>query len=106
GPALSWGVPSDSEAVRDVEACRLEGSGRRGGPAPRATFPLSTTRRIQMKDETNQEGAAPETTAIADSPPPPQRETTFSDAALKDLFTYHPPTGDQPGRYVRIREAG
>lgn len=26
--------------------------------------------------------------------------------ALKELFTYHSPFGDQPGRYVEIREAG
>ena len=24
---------------------------------------------------------------------------------IEDIFTYHPPTGDQPERYKRIREA-
>ena len=26
--------------------------------------------------------------------------------AIEELFTYHAPTGDQPERYLRIREAG
>lgn len=30
-------------------------------------------------------------------------QTHDSVAALKTLFTYHPPTGDQPERYERIR---
>jgi hypothetical protein len=29
----------------------------------------------------------------------------FSDDAIDNIFTYHPPTGDQPQRYEAIREA-
>lgn len=25
--------------------------------------------------------------------------------SIEAIFTYHPPTGDEPGRYLRIREA-
>lgn len=27
-----------------------------------------------------------------------------SSLGIEDLFTYHPPTGDQPARYVAIRD--
>ena len=34
------------------------------------------------------------------------REEPVTPDPLDELFTYHPPTGDQPARYLRIREAG
>lgn len=37
------------------------------------------------------------------SPADPARDDL---AALQELFTYHPPTGDQPERYRAIRRAG
>lgn len=29
----------------------------------------------------------------------------FTDAVIDDLFTYHPPTADQPARYEKLRAA-
>jgi hypothetical protein len=29
----------------------------------------------------------------------------FNDSAIDNIFTYHPPTGDQPQQYEAIREA-